>query len=223
MLKRNDHAGFRWLLAVVGRSRKTRSDLHRTRSRGRWASSAIVPSIQAGSRRTSTTASSSSRSSPTRYTDLCGIVCAELAVRTRTEWRRTREPFDPLDLFHQPFRRPSPVTTFRSWPLERPQAAVALFAPPPVTCPETSRGPHPESDLSDDGSDRDRPERPRVHRAEALVAEQEHGAGGDAHRPEVGPADLGPVDVGFAERLDRRPSGHRPRSRRSGLRRQPRA
>jgi len=37
--------------------------------------------------------------------------------------------------------------------------AAALFAPPPVTCPETSRGPHPESDLSDDGSDRDWPER----------------------------------------------------------------
>src|SRR6476469_8702153 len=80
-------------------------------------------------------------------------------------------------------------------------AAVALFAPPPVTCPETSRGPHPESDLSDDGSDRDWPERARVHRAEAVVAEQEHRALGDAHRPEVGPVDLGAVHIRFGYRL----------------------
>ena len=40
-LKRNDHAGFRLLLVIAGRGRNTRSDL-RTRSRDRWASSAMI-------------------------------------------------------------------------------------------------------------------------------------------------------------------------------------
>jgi len=117
----------RGVSVVVGRRRSEPENTvwpAQTRSRGGWASSAIVPSIQAGSRRTSTTASSSSRSSPTRYTDLCGIVWAELGGRNRTAWRRTREPFDPFDLFHQPFRRPSPVTTFRHGVAERYEVVI---------------------------------------------------------------------------------------------------
>ena len=73
--------------------------------------------------------------------------------------------------------------------------AAALFAPPPVTCPEASRRPDPEGHPSDDAAHRDRPERARVHRTEALVAEPGHRAWRDPHRPEEGPVDLGQVDV----------------------------